>query len=1100
MNCRRSDDTSSAIQKNNYMNRFYTLMSIPALLAASALSSAAATAPIFSFDFEDETSVTDNFTVNNANGDATTWKWNKYTTGSTPYYYAQCYAYAASSYNDAMTTKTAYHLEKGHAYILNFQSWADSTPEGATLAVGYFSEGNEGNPIRVASTKPKYINKYQAENPPVTEAVFEVEESGDYYFTFIVIANSSCGGAAIDNLSLVDGGSPMTPQPVSTFTAEAADDFTLAANLSITLPSKSVTGKELPADGISKVEISRGGTLVQTLNSGLTPGTTINWSDSNATAGNNTYKVVVYNGELVSSAVETTVFVGPVTPNSPTSVTASKLDGGKIKVTWSAPTSSLEEQPLKSELITYNVYRKIDEGDPVVVASGISETEYEDSYTSDDAATLTYSVEAIYSGRKSAEVSSNSVKVGSYVLPFEESFADAILPDDWQITTSDTATYDPKRWKVASKMTASPSAISFDADGGMLTYNSANTSRNYWSQAISPEIKLNGAASPVLEFQFYHSYNFSSCNDRVVIEVSKDGGAFEEIDAEPVKRYAASQGWKLYQFPLSAYSDAGSIRISFKAISDYGADMAIDAIRVFAATAHDLEAGGLVADTEVDAGQEAEFTFTVKNVAFGDVKGEDYTVKTYLGGELLSTLEGQDVAATKSVDFTFKVPSHAGHVEGGLPVYAEIVYAEDENQENNVSDELTVNVNCYGGQGISDLTGKVEGNTLRLTWNGVEIENYEKLESELNLDGEEDVISKEAFDADNSIAWPSKFTATDGSEWVNIDKDGIDVPKQYNMPAGKRGFMYSSWDMTGNSNHKDYSGVREHGMLVAAAPSHGKGTASDYLVSPMLPGKGTHVLEFMAKSYSGACYADFYVEYTTASEYTAENIDDLFEPVAGKVHIDANFREGGKWEQYSYLLPADAKFVAIHFVGEAGVTYEEDDYGYGYTEVDIPSVLCLDNIKLLSEPMDKPTYNVYYREITGGEEEVATYAAASTNVKAPQKHNEAPVEENEYVLAAPAVATDYHVSAVYPQGETSLSAPYRLDIESGVESVLANDKVTLKADGRTLRAYSAGEEISITVYSSDGIILAKDVKGFTAAAAGAYVIKAGEKAVTIMVR
>ena len=1077
------------------MKRFFTLMSFPALMLASALP-ALGSEPVFSFDFEDGTSFSTDFSVKNNNSDGYTWEWTKYSTGATPYNYVHCYNWQAADYNDALTTKAAYTLEKGKAYILSLQAWSESSenPESLTLAVGYFTAGNEDNPTRIMSFKPENINKYNGETPRSYETALEVDETGDYYFTFMAIGNQKSGGAALDNITLIDGGSPMTPQPVSSLTATAAEDFSLSSTLAITLPAKTVTGKNLPADGISKVEIYRGTALVQTLTNGLTPGSTINWTDSDAVNGVNRYKVIVYNGDLTSSGVETEVYVGPVTPNAPETVKAAKADGGKINISWSDAQGSVEGQPLKTEKITYNLYRKVNDGTPLSIASGITDTEYEDTYPVEETATLVYAVETVYSGRKSAQTSSNSIKVGAYTLPFEESFADAILPDDWQITTSDTSTWSTKEWVVASKMNSAPNAESYDEDGGLLTYNSYSASRNYWSQAITPEIRLNGATAPVLEFQFYHSTNSSSSNDRVVIEVSKDGGEFEEMDMEPVKRYDGSTGWKLHQFPLAAYGDASAIRISFKAISDYGADMAIDAVRVYAASSNDLEAGAIEAVTEVDCGQDVEFKFTVNNIAFGNVSGADYSVNAYLGGELLTTIAGQDVEAMKSVDLTFNVSTHAGHVEAGVPVYAEIVYADDENTANNISDEITVNVNSYGGDGISNLAGVVEGSTLRLTWTPISIEDYDRMESGISFDDEETIITKEAYDADNSIAWPSVFIASDGSEWKNIDMDGLSVPQQYSMPAGKRGFMFSSWDNTGNSSHKDYSGERTHGMLVAAAPAPGEGAASDYLVSPLLPGRGNHVLEFVAKSYSSACTADFMVEYTTSSEFTSEDMEDKFMPVGAPVHINNNYQEGGKWNTYSYMIPSDAKYVAIHFVGESKVGYD-----YWGDREDVPSVLCVDDINLVSEPISKPTYNVYYREVAGATDEPTTYSNTSY-VKAPQKHNDVPVEDAEYVLTVPSVATDFHVSTVYPQGETSLSEPYRLDVMSGVENVIYESAVSIKAEGRTLRAFRNGEEIVLSVFASDGTTLAIDVKAFTAGAPGAYIVKAGDKAMTVVVR
>lgn len=1049
--------------------------------------------PVFSFDFEEESDFANDFNVQNGNNDDTTWKWNKYSSGSKPYSYATCSYWQANGYNDIMTTKNAYSLSKGHAYTLDFEAWAETTPATSTLAIGYYPKGKPEEITRLYSNSNlKYINKYIGETPEKFQTTFEVEEDGEYQFVFMVIADSQSGGASIDNVILNDGGSPLTPRPATKVEAEAAADFSLKATLAITLPVKSVTGADIPADGISKVEILKGEAVAGTLTAGLTPGTTVTWTDENAAEGINTYSVLVYCGELASSAVEASVYVGPLTPTVPTAVNAAKAEEGKVKITWSAPEKSAEDQPLKPELITYNVKRTINSGEAVAVATAISETEYLDTPpASDDFMTIVYSVEAVYSGRTSAAVDANAIKLGTYTLPYDESFANAVLPDDWEITKGGSGTL--REW-TASQSMSSPSANPQDQDGGLLSYNSYNASRDAWSQAITPEISLAGAASPVLEFYFYHSSN--SGNDMMDVEVSKNGGEFETLSE--IKRYIdySTTGWTLYQIPLSAYADS-KIRVSFKAISAYGYNMAIDAIKIYNAKSYDLEAGAMTATTgSVSAGSDAEFTFTVKNAAFADVPGSDYTVNAYVNGELAETLEGKDVAPSQSVDFTFTAPTHGGHIEGGVSAYAEIVFDKDEDDTNNVSDEVSVSVLAYNGQGVTGLTSTAENGTLRLTWDDITVEQYEKLESIITLDNEEDFITKADYDDDPTVASPAQFTGSNGHIWKNIDADGKNVPLQYSMKAGARGFMFSSWDMTGNSSHKDYSGEREHGMLVAAAPAESDGAASDYLISPILPGKGNHILEFAGKSYSSACSADFYVEYASEEiDFTAADVAAKFQPLGDKVHINANYQEGGKWVEYSYKIPADAKYVAIHFVGEEKTTY--DWWGDEETEY---SVLCLDNVKIVSEPITKPTYNVYYNENvvkpTEGEEPLRLMAEEVA--AAPKKHNTEAVTSNEYVIALPSVNTAYYVSAVYPEGETALSAPHYYDVESGVEMVEADgNAMAVKVEGRTISIVNGNE---FDLYTVNGLGVAFGVDSWTVAAPGVYVVKVGSKAVTVMVK
>lgn len=1068
----------------NNMKQFFTKLGLACLLTTIGLSGNAAD-PIFNFTFDTEADFTDNFQVVDGNEDGVKWKYNSYSSGK--FTYAQCYSYSTSSYNDSMITKAAFQLQAGQAYKLNFLAWGEDSDRTicSQLAIGIFPKTNDYENAEISSLFSKrvnFVNKYSG-NPSTEsyEEMFEVPEDGEYQFVFMAIGSDK-GGVAIDNITLTAEGSPLTPAEVSALSASAASDFSLSATLSITLPSKTVTGSDLAENGISKVVIFRGDDTAATITTGLTPGETISWTDLNAAEGWNTYTVVVFNGDLGSAPVVTTVFVGPLTPLAPTAAKAEKTEGGKIKVSWTAPVKSTTDIALDASLLTYSITRTIGDGEPETIITGLAETEYEDSFTSDDLTTILYTVTAYYGTKVSEGVATNPVKVGTYGIPFEESFAHAVLPDDWEITTSDTSTYAPKQWQVRSSMEKSPYATSYDEDGGLLSYNSFNISSNYWSRAITPEIKIAGNKAPTLEFMFYHS-GTQSGNDRIVLEISKDGGELTEIPDSEIKRNNGTTGWTLYSFPLNSYIDANSIRISFKAISAYGADMAIDAIRIYNGTNYDLEAVSLEAPAAVKSGKHGEFKFTVKNSAFSEVKADQYSVKVYAEGELVETLESMDIAPAETKEFDFTIPSHAGHIESGIPVYCEIDFAEDEKQENNISQEVVVSVEPYQAKAVGTVSGSVSGNTLTLSWPEIEIEDYQAMESAITLDREEDAITKEAYDEDHSIAYPATFTASDGKVWQNIDNDGK-ICNDMAFPGVAKAFMYTSKAMRNNSYHADHSGEESTGMLVAVSPkyvSYPAYEASDYLVSPMLPGEGYHILSFYAKPFASDS-GDFTVEYAT-EEYTIDDISEKFVALSEKITMKSS-----AWTEYSFVIPSSAKYVAIHFVSKA--PYSSDER----------ATLCLDDIRLTSEPFAKPTYNVYYREYPGNNEQEAEVMRVGSVSTSPKRHNDSPIEEASYVLAAPTVSTDYHVSAVYPDGETDISTPYRHDISTGVIEIEAENEISVKVAGRQITATANGETVLISVYAVDGSILANGVEKFIPETSGAYIVKAADKAVTVMVK
>lgn len=1076
------------------MKRKVKRLGLALVLAVSSLPQIAAE-QIFTFDFEDQNTFTDDFTVENLNEDDYKWEWSKYTTGSTPYYFAQVYYWNAEDYNDNLITKKSYPLYKGHAYCLKYKATLGTRGTSTSLTSGYRVEGSD-EMTELKSGTYSYVNKYAGEPFDEEEVIFEVPEDGEYYFVFH--ASGGKTGVLIDDISLEDAGSPMTPLCATSLTVVPAEDFSLKATLKIELPTKTVTGSEL--SDITKVEIlNQQGEVIGTITENLVPGKIVEFTDENAAEGENEYTVYVYSGEHKSEGTTGSCFAGPLTPQKVSALRVKKDADGSILIQWDKVSKSVNGIDLNDELTRYTLSRI--EGEEKTLLTETEELSYTDSYSPEEMTSIKYEVVVSYGTRKSEATESAYVKAGSYSLPFEESFADDSFDSDWEVTTSDTSTNSTKKWNRRSSMQSNPSAGPYDNDGGLLTYNSYNIYTNCESQAITPAIGLKGATSPTLEFMFYHS-SYTSSNDYIELLISKDGGEFELIPDSKIERINGTTGWAKYEFPLEAYKDAEKIRVSFKAVSMYGADMAIDAVKIHQPrTIIDLEAMDMEAPTEVISGQDAVFRFTVKNSGNTGITGEDYKINVYVDGELANSIEGEDIAAKATLEFTHEISTHPGHAEKGIPVYAEIECDEDENLDNNTFAEITVAVSTYAGRGVQGVTGKYDkdSDTLTLSWEDIEVEDYEPLDSSMTFDVNEEgepFLTKEAYDNDNSLAWPAEFTAKDGNIWKNIDADGQSSDKVYSTPAAAKGFMVMSFELSGNKSQQDFSGIEENGMLEAVAPSEGSGAASDYLISPLLPGSGDHILTFQGKSYSFACTADFTVEYTTSEELpSAEGLSTAFTAIGEKIHIPNTYHDGGVWKEFEYVIPREAKYVAIHFTGETGHKYD-----YSGDKESVASILCLDDIRLVSEPEVKPTYNVYYREYSSDEEPAPAPESRLKGAGTPigsyaQKHNSEPIEGAEYVIQNPVKIADYHVTAVYPKGETALSEGYHSDVETGIEETGIEEVGTLRVEGRNIT--STG---NISVYAIDGTLLANGVNSYTAPEAGAYIIKSGTRTLKVVVR
>lgn len=1034
------------------------------------------------------------------------WTYNSY--GSKFLRVTESFSNGAHTATDAVVLTPALNLKAGHLYSVQFNAKGYNTHSGKSCAefepgfdyslrVSYgFADLTDLDDVKTlyaeAGDFPSISIKFEGQWADNTawfpyNATFVPSADGEYRIAF----HAYSSGVDMDDLVITDLGNDATPANLSAsdVIAVPTQGKSLTQTFNVTLPSLSATGKPLAA--ISKLELKAGDDLVATLTSGLTPGANVTISHTPAERGPYHYYLTVYNGAESSEAFDTgNIFVGPDTPSAPANVAFTRANGTN-SVTWDAVATGVNNKDLDTDHLTYTVTPVIN-GQPGTPVTGLTETSYNIAFQPEGLQSVAYNVNAVYYEDIVGETgTSNCIDLGSCRLPFEESFAGAKSSYNWTITTSDKSTYSPKQWKVAASMEKSPNATPYDADGGLLTYNSFNASTGYWSQAITPPLDLSSATTPVVEFAFYHGGSGSAA-DRVILEISKDGADFIEIPGTEMKRsaYTGSAGWKTYKFSLADYKDAESVRLSFKAISGFGNDMAIDAIRIYGEKSYDLAVSAIEGDMSLMAGNEGAYTVEVSNEAFAAVAGADYTVVISRNGEELISLPGRDIAPGEKLAFDFSADAHAGHGERGFILSAAVDFDKDEDADNNESAALEVAVATFNAPNAHSIITEAKDNMLHLSWSHPAIEKYNPMDASLALDEEEDWILKEDYDLDNTIAAPAAFTDSEGNKWLNLDVDGKNLPKTYSFPAGVRGFMQTSKEMTGNSSHKDYSGGEKSAMLVAVAPLKADGAASDYLVSPVIPGNGKHILSFYAKSYSSATPADFAVEYSTSEEVGLADMADNFQPVADAVNIATGYQTGGKWNLYTYEIPAEARRVAIHFIGKGDEYAEMDDYSYNYTYYPVYNILCMDDIRLTSTPFDQPSYNVYCRSSVN-----ASLRAADVAPTTAIKHNSEPIAGNEYDMELPTSAMDIHIAAIYPAGETALSAPVKFDpnnSQTGVNDMPVTSRLSI--GGRTISG------VRFSVYTPEGVCLCRDAAQYTVPAAGVYIISTDTASTRVIVR
>lgn len=280
--------------------------------------------------------------------------------------------------------------------------------------------------------------------------------------------------------------------------------------------------------------------------------------------------------------------------------------------------------------------------------------------------------------------------IGSINLPFADSFANTTgsFGDYWEVSAESTSSTNEYKWESAAKSVGGTAVTPYDNDGGLAYYNTYSAPFYNKSRLYTTPIKYNAGDTPAVSFWFYHR---SSGNDEFYVQVKKDDGEWEKVNTLPITVKGAAEGWTKYDMMLGeALADCqNTYQVGFYGESNRGQTMVIDNILIYNKLAHNLIAGAISGPAKMIAGDKGEFSFVVVNQGANDVAAADYTVKVMRGGVEVATIEGADVKAGESVTLKFEDAVDAT----GTAVYtAEIVYAADEETDNNVSEPYSVEI------------------------------------------------------------------------------------------------------------------------------------------------------------------------------------------------------------------------------------------------------------------------------------------------------------------------------------------------------------------------------------------------------------------------
>ncbi|MDE6496937.1 MAG: choice-of-anchor J domain-containing protein [Duncaniella sp.] len=952
------------------------------------------------------------FTVLDGNDNGTCWEYNYLNK-------AARIMYSYEPMDDWMFTPP-FNMEAGkmyrvefayYAYMENFVErlevkWgASSTPEGMTETLL--------EPVDVSST---------VESPSRFKGVIVPEADGNYVIGFHGISDPDCYYLYVDEISVSAAIAPGAPAAAENLSVQAAPDGSLSATVSFTAPSETIGGDRLTS--ISRIDVSRDGEVVKSFVSPA-PGETLSFTDNTVpTSGRHTWSVVPFNADGAGDAVSATMFVGINRPGLIKKVTAAETaNDGEVALSWIAPEADIDGNPISQSLVSYDLY-EIGESGEVPVKKGLTETSYTYQAVAPDGEQnfhqwIVYPVTE--AGRNDGRLS-NIVAVGPALeCPYSESFAGKKLGHN--IVDSGVGNAE---WSLYGDRDLD-GVTSWDGDNGFAAMHSLTTGE--YASLHFLKIRVPDG-NPTLSFYLFCIAD----DDNSEIEVTAISEGKEVVLRSIVANVdGVPGGYKRVTVPLGEYSGK-SLQISIKATIREYVYVIIDNIFVGELPGNDLAITGVAAPAEAKNGEEFNVMFRVENL--GRLDAGNFDVALFRNGEKIAVKTLAGLAAGQGGVVAF--PQRLSPVVGdGCEYHAEIVWNDDVNPDNNLSEKVVVKFRQTNLPAVDNIVGEQTGDMVRLSWD----------EPDVSLAKPQPVTE----DFESGEPWAKKF-----GEWTLIDNDGGKVGgiKGVTIPGMEADVDLSQFfifDTTDDSEFNRTFAAHSGNRYLASIYNVDASPVDEWAVSPILSGDAQTV-SFYAASYSE--YPEsIEVRYST----TGSAIEDFTESVLDIPYLDQG------WNLYEAELPAGAKYFAIR-------SYAADAF-----------MLMIDDVTFTPElgELSLMGYNIYRDGV---------------------RINDAPVEEPAFTDADAADGEHlYHVTAVYDKGESmpvSVSVA-----KSGIPGVGASAVTVSVADRSIVITGAEGHPVAVytvdgkTVYSSAG-----QARTVIPVQPGIYIVKAATTVRKVIVK
>ncbi len=917
----------------------------------------------FSFDTEDEFNI---FTIIDNN--------------ETPALDSGCWLYSPSAqctgYNTGtkdgddwlITPSIALKADRQYTFQYDVCCYSDYWPDEYSVYMGTAATV-EGMTTELLPKTTIYWDEMRTKSFTIT-----VPEDGNYYFGFY--ATSEAGGAffLIDDIKVTESYTLKAPAQATNVTVTAGENGQSTATVNFIAPEKCVDGTML--NNITSITLTRNNQEVKTF-SNPEPGEPLSFTEENVPDGMATYEIVSTNEFGSGPAATGEAWIGVDYPTAPLNAKVSLNSDGHPVITWEAPQGPGYYGGYVGDNLTYSVYN-ISTGN--FIQQGIEGLSYVDEAVTEsnsgDQKLLQYAVYAKSDKGLGVPATAICITGANYELPFIESFANHTFTYLWGFNGTNG-----ESWVLGDDW----SYYSQDDDDGLLAYlpNVAGSQVT----AFSGKIAVKDAQNPVLSFYVnkleYENNGFYETNpddDELYVQVAADGFDFSTVKTIRMAEVNKS-GYQLYEVPLSQFAQNEFIVIAFQenAVSDQTPIM-IDNIKIESRLTDNLSLVEIDAPESVEVNQEFNIEVSIANNGTNDA--ENFSIELYRGDELEQTIDGQNIAANQTTNYTFNLTALQawGNEETFM---VKVVYNLDNYLSDNESEPFTIEVVRPFLPAPTNLAATVNEDIVTFTWDapeGIEVSSE---------------IVTEDFEGYTHGArtfgnWITKDEATFGDYGIIDIEDAsgsnIDFPYYLEEQAFMIFSPASAWlDIEENPQWAPHSGSKMAISICDYANTFGSNYRNnDWLISPQLDGN-EQTISFYARTASATERKDYLeVRYSTTDTETSS-----FALVSRDV-IQLNT----EWTRYEVTLPEGTKYFALRNNSDMGTGVLLDDITYSLGG-EAPALTLLG-------------YNLY----------------CNGNLV-----NESLITGTSFDVANPEIG-DYTVKAVYQVGESEASNVYVLSITS----------------------------------------------------------------------